>query len=58
MQAAELVCAVDPENLPGSQLVQTVGPLFPCFVEYVPAMQLLQAEAPVEEYVPASQLVH
>ena len=58
VQEAALVCAVKPENLPASQLVQTVDPAVAWCLPAPQLMQVLATVAPtVVEYVPAVQLV-
>jgi hypothetical protein len=58
VQAAELVCAVKPENLPASQLSQAV--LTPAAALYLPAAHTSQAVLipAAALYLPASQLSH
>jgi hypothetical protein len=54
MQVTELVCPVAPENLPGTQSVQTVEAVL---AAYLPAKQFMQVLAPaVAEYLPASHV--
>jgi hypothetical protein len=46
VQAAELVCAVKPENFPASQLEQVATEVAPTAVENLPASQLVQTVEP------------
>jgi hypothetical protein len=66
VQAAELVCAVNPENLPAPQLVQAAELVCAVKPENLPAAQSVHTEAPTAceswnsikaEYLPAGQSV-
>jgi hypothetical protein len=60
VQAAELVCAVKPENLPATQLPQSVALVFASEPENLPAGQSVHADEPdvASLYLPASHAVH